>query len=218
MLDWPGKVAATVFLSGCDFRCPFCHNPGLVGRHEDPTQWEGLRDYLRLRRNWIDGVVITGGEPTDDPALATLLDELASEELPVKLDTNGSHPELLGRLIAEQLIDYIAVDVKTTYDRYAEATGREDAAARVRDTVRTVIESGVAHEFRTTAYPELAGPDEIVEISLGLTGARLYALQQFRPQRTLDPRAGRVKALDPEALHAVAERCRAHVPTIVRGA
>lgn len=218
MLDWPGHVATTVFLAGCDFACPFCHNPDLNRPRLDDTQWESLRSYLRMRRNWVDGVVITGGEPTDDPGLVALLDAFAQDAIPVKLDTNGSHPELLGRLLAEQLVAYVAVDVKTVPQRYAEATGRTDAAERVCRTIEVVKESGVPHEFRTTVYPGTVDLEELPRIAEMLAGADLYALQQFRAERTLDPRAGQVEPFHPDELQAARQACEAHVPTILRGA
>lgn len=217
MIDWPGKVAATVFLSGCDFRCPFCHNPQLSKVGTDASQWDALRAYLRMRRSWIDGVVVSGGEPTDDPGLVALLDALAEESVPVKLDTNGSHPELLGRLIAEQLVDYVAVDVKTTPERYQAATGRADAAERLGRAVEVVRDSGIAHEFRTTVYPGIVDLDDLAVIANSLAGCDLYALQQFRPGTTLDPAAGSVIPFHKDALEAIRERCDRHVPTILRG-
>jgi len=218
MLDWPGRVAATVFLSGCDFRCPYCHNPALNRSSCDESQWGALRSYLRMRRSWIDGVVITGGEPTDDPGLVALLDALAQEAVPVKLDTNGSHPELLGRLIAERLVAYVAVDVKAVPDRYERATGRADAADRLMRSVEVVRESGIAHEFRTTVYPAVIEVDELVDIAQGLMGCDLYALQQFRPERTLDSSARHVEPYHRDDLEAARAECERYLPTILRGA
>jgi len=217
MLDWPGRVAATVFLSGCDFRCPFCHNPGLNRSTSDPSQWDAVRSYLRMRRNWIDGVVITGGEPTDDPGLVALLDALAEESVPVKLDTNGSHPELLGRLIAERLVSYVAVDVKTTPENYESATGRADSAERVALAIDVIRESGIAHEFRTTVYPDVVELADLEAIAERLSGCELYALQQFRPDRTLDPRAGDVAPYHRDDLEAARVECERFLPTILRG-
>lgn len=218
MIDWPGRVAATVFLSGCAYRCPYCHNPQLKVAASDHSQWNALRAYLRLRKSWIDGVVLTGGEPTDDPGLIVLLEALAEEPVPVKLDTNGSHPELLGRLIAEKLVSYVAVDFKTTPARYEAVTGRADAAERLLRTVEIVKTSGVPHEFRTTAYPGAVEMDELPAIAEILSGCDLYALQQFRNSTTLDPRASRVEPYHPDHLQAALAACQVHVPTTLRGA
>lgn len=218
MLDWPGKVAPTVFVAGCDFRCPYCHNPSLVSRGSGRGQWRSLCEYLRLRRSWIDGVVVTGGEPTDDPALVALLDAIAEESIPVKLDTNGSHPKLLGRLIAERLVQYVAVDIKTTFDRYEAATGRPDAAARVSETIALLSGADVPHEFRTTVYPGVVDPAALPLIAREIEGADLYAIQQFRPETTLDPTASAVAPVSPDVLAAAAAECSRYVPTITRGA
>lgn len=218
MIDWPGRVAATVFLSGCAYRCPYCHNPQLTRAASDGSQWNALQAYLRLRRSWIDGVVLTGGEPTDDPGLIPLLEALAEEPIPVKLDTNGSHPELLGRLIADKLVGYVAVDFKTTPLRYEAVTGRVDAADRILRTVEVVKSSGVPHEFRTTVYPGAVDIDELPLIAEILGGCDLYALQQFRNSATLDPRALRVEPYHPDHLQTALAACQAHVPTTLRGA
>jgi len=218
MIDWPGRVAATVFLAGCDFRCPYCHNPQLTTSGSGSAQWDALRAYLRMRRSWLDGVVLTGGEPTDDPGLTDLLDAIKSEGIPVKLDTNGSHPELLGRLMAEKLVDFVAVDVKTTPERYADATGRPDAADRVAQTIATLRGGSVDHEFRTTAYPGVVDLDELPRIASMLQGCDRYALQQFRSERTLDPSAAAVAPYHPDDLESARASCADYLPTILRGA
>lgn len=218
MIDWPGRVAATVFISGCDFRCPYCHNPQLNSKTSGSDQWDALKAYLRMRRTWLDGVVVTGGEPTDDPGLTDLLDAIRSEGIPVKLDTNGSHPELLGRLIGERLVDYVAVDVKTTPERYADATGRADAAERVVQTIETLRNGAVRHEFRTTVYPGVVELDELPHIASLLEGCDRYALQQFRSTRTLDPSAASVTPYHPDDLEAARVACSDYLPTILRGA
>jgi len=218
MIDWPGRVAATVFIAGCDFRCPYCHNPDLNRAASDSEQWASLRSYLRMRRSWIDGVVITGGEPTDDPGLFALLDALAQEAVPVKLDTNGSHPELLGHLLAERLVAYVAVDVKATPARYEQATGRADAGERLMRSVEVVRSSGIAHEFRTTVFPGVIELAELADVARSLRGCDLYALQQFRPQRTLDPDAGTIAPYHRDDLEAARTECARYLPTILRGA
>ncbi len=218
MLDWPGKVAATIFLSGCAFRCPFCHNPRLLVPVSEPADWPRFLDHVRTKRRWLDGVVVTGGEPTDDPDLPSLLSALAEEQIPVKLDTNGSSPEVLRFLLAEELVDYVALDVKTTPERYEEATGRTDVAEAVRRSVELLVRSGVEHEFRTTVFPRTVGLEELPDIASGLLGGRLYALQQFRPSDTLDPNAAGIRPYAPDALRSAAERCATYLPTIVLGA
>lgn len=220
MLDWPGKVAATLFLSGCGFRCPFCHNAALLSTEaERPAiDWREFVGHLRTKRAWLDGVVVTGGEPTDDPDLPALLTALAEEGFDVKLDTNGSRPRVLRHLLAEDLLSYVALDVKTVWERYSCLGAPPPAAERVLESARILIRSGVAHEFRTTAFPGVVALDDFTRIASALSGGMLYAVQQFRAKETLDPLARDVRPYTPEELRDAASRCRAFLPTIVRGA
>jgi len=217
MLDWPGKVAVTVFLSGCDFSCPFCHNPDLARGGNLTADWSDLTKYLDARSDWIDGVVVTGGEPTTDPDLMTVLGELRRLGMSVKLDTNGAHPALLMEAVDRGLVDYVAVDIKTTPERYHLLTRMPDAACRVTETVGLLVATGIPHEFRTTAYGPLVKPDELPRIAKSLSGGHLYAIQQFRPTVTLDPAAADVVPASPLALLAAAEACREWIPTVTRG-
>ena len=217
MLDWPGRVAATVFLGGCDLRCPYCHNPELTGSPRRSLDAQALFSLVHDRRAWLDGVVVTGGEACVHPKLPALLRELKREGMPVKLDTNGTRPDTLELLLDEGLIDYVALDVKALPERYERATGSIGLWPDVERSIRTLIESGTDHEFRTTCYPLAVGPDDPVRIASLLTGGRRYVLQQFRPQRTLDPAALSVRPHTAETLCRSAERCRSFLPTIVRG-
>lgn len=218
MLDWPGRLSATIFLGGCDFRCPFCHNETLVTVPSKPADWNALVAHLENKRHWLDGVVITGGEPTQDPGLPEVLRAFSEMEIPVKLDTNGNHPEVLERLFAEDLISYVALDLKTSFERYATLTGVAEAGANVTRSVNVIMSSGVAHEFRTTVYPGAVTLEDLSAIARTLPGGDLYALQQFVPARTLDPRASAVIPYHPDELHEAAADCRRFLPTLVRGA
>lgn len=218
MLDWPGRLSATVFLGGCNLRCPFCHNPELVGM---PRRRQlGLTDvvaHVRAKREWIDGVVVSGGEPTSDPGLGELLRALRAEGMRVKLDTNGTSPERLESFIAERLVDFVALDVKSLPERYDRATGTRGVWPAVARSIRTIIDSGVDHEFRTTCYPSAVETADLPTIASLLAGGRRFAIQQFRPQRTLDPGAATVRPHAPEALRRAALCCAVHIPTVVRG-
>lgn len=218
MLDWPGRLTSTVFLSGCSLRCPFCHNPSLLGAQSEDAKWSDLESYLRAKRDWLDGVVVTGGEPTDDPCIVTLLETLANLGYEVKLDTNGTNPETLETLLAMGLVSHVALDVKTVLDRYDALVDRPGTSMRVERTITLLRRSGVSHEFRTTAYPGALEIDDFLVIAEMLRGGKLYAIQQFVPRTTLDPRAGTVVPFRPDALHDIASQCARHLPTIVRGA
>lgn len=217
MLDWPGRVATTLFLAGCSFRCPFCHNATLLVPCSEPVDWNDVSQHLEARRDWIDGVVVTGGEPTDDPDLPSLLAAIKDLGFSVKLDTNGSNPHVVSLLLAEQLVDAVALDVKTVAARYPEVGAPRSAAATVAECAEMLIGSGVEHEFRTTVYPGTVALDELPRIARSLRGGRLFALQQFRPKTCLDPAAQAVAPYPDDALRHASQACSRFLPTIVRG-
>ena len=156
LLDFPGKVACTVFLQGCNFRCPFCHNSGLLGGTGEPLlDADGLLSFLKSRKGLLDGVCVTGGEPTLQPELPDLLEKIKAMGFAVKLDTNGSRPELLRRLAEGNLIDYVAMDVKNCPARYAETAGMAPALlGKIEESLRLLLSGSVDYELRTTMVAE----------------------------------------------------------------
>jgi len=216
MLDWPGRIASTLFLSGCPLRCPYCHNPELISARHDRSCWSALVAHLSVRRGWIDGVVVTGGEPTAAPDLIDLLEALAARGIAVKLDTNGTSPGLLDRVLADGLVQFVALDLKTVPERYGEI-GPSGAGDAVLASIGVIRRSGVAHEFRTTVYPPLVSPEDLPRIARLVRGGNRYVLQQFRPGHTLDPAASEVRPYDPEQIAASAALCSSYLPTITRG-
>lgn len=217
MLDWPGKLATTVFLAGCNLRCPYCHNPELIGTPRRLLDESALWDAIEGRESWLDGVVISGGEPTRSDGLEDLCRRLKSRGLAIKLDSNGTYPEILARLIAEQLVDFVALDVKSTPDKYERACGVREIWPLVDRSIDTIIHSGIDHEFRTTCYPLAVGPEDLPRIASRLRGGRRYVLQQYRPSRTLDPAATSVRPLSADTLRRSAVMCSAFLPTTLRG-
>lgn len=216
MLDWPGRITATLFLTGCPFRCPYCHNPDLI----TPLTAHDCTPFLEslgARRGWIDGVTITGGEPTADAGLIELLTVLRDNGLPVKLDTNGSRPDILECILADRLVEMVALDVKTVPERYEALTGVPGSGDAVMTSIRLVIGSGVRHEFRTTAWPGALTIEDFPRIAQALSGGERYVIQQFRPELTLDPAAAAVLLFHPDSLREAATRCGEHIPTSVRG-
>ena len=188
LIDYPGKVAATVFTRGCNLRCPYCHNPDLVipGKAEDLLVFSDIMDYLRKRASLLGGVCITGGEPLLHDDLGDIISEIHSLGLPVKLDTNGTLPEKLRKIN----VDYIAMDLKTSLKRYPELgfKGSEsELAGRITESVRYIRESGIPHHFRTTVVADIVSLGEIKELLTLLEGEKQYVLQGFRPGNTLNP-------------------------------
>lgn len=187
LLDYPGRVACTVFLNGCDMRCPFCHNSELAEGTAPPVmEEEELLDFLRKRRGLLDGVAVTGGEPLLREENVALLRRIRELGYPVKLDTNGTHPERLRRVTEEGLAQYIAMDIKNSPDRYAETAGlaRFDPAP-VRESAALLMRGTVEFEFRTTVVAELHDDRSFREIGKWIEGAPRYFLQKFTDRDTV---------------------------------
>ena len=187
LLDFPGKIACTLFTHGCNFRCPFCHNPGLVV--EAPTAQyteEEILSFLKTRQGLLDGVCITGGEPTLQKDLPDFIKKVRELGFAIKLDTNGSRPEVLEALLKEGLLDYIAMDIKSSPTRYGEAVGIADFdMTPVQKSVALLEESDLPHEFRTTVVKELHDEGCIQDIGVWLGGTTSYFLQQFQNDKPL---------------------------------
>jgi pyruvate formate lyase activating enzyme len=188
LLDYPGKVAATIFTLGCNFHCGFCHNPELVEITDETNilPEEEVLQYLDKRKNVLDGVCITGGEPLlykDD--LIKLFKKIKKLGYLIKLDTNGSDPESLQELIDNKFIDYIAMDIKTSLDKYSEIVGKVDVN-KILKSIKLIMSSGLDYEFRTTVLPRIHSLEDIEKIAKMIKGANHYYLQNFNNKKTLD--------------------------------
>ena len=181
-VDYPGKLAAVVFTPGCNMNCFYCHNPGLLGaeprlRHETAD----VLAFLERRRGMLDAVVVTGGEPTLQADLPEFLRQVRAMGFAVKLDTNGTRPEVLGRLIAARLVDSVAMDVKASPRQYHRVAGVRVDLDAIDESILTLLGGRVDYEFRTTFAPPLRATD-LCQIASHIAGARRYAIQQYRPQ------------------------------------
>lgn len=187
LLDYPGKVACTVFLGGCDFRCPFCHNGALVDGSAPAELDDGtLLAFLKKRLGLLDGVCVTGGEPLLHPDLEQLLCAIKDLGFLVKLDTNGTHPGQLKQLVERGLVDYVAMDVKNSPSRYARTAGVPSLdLSSVRESVVFLLSGAVDYEFRTTVVKEFHDADAFREIGPWLEGAKRYVLQSFVDRDTV---------------------------------
>lgn len=181
LLDFPEKIACTVFTHGCNFRCPFCHNASLVVSQENEhIRVDEIKEFLEKRKGMLDGVAITGGEPMLQKDLKEFISMIKSLGYLVKLDTNGSYPEKLEELINENLVDYVAVDIKTSPEKYSLLTGIENFdVTPIKKTVELLKQGRVPYEFRTTVVKELHEIDDFKEIAEWLRGCEKYYLQQF---------------------------------------
>ena len=221
LLDFPGRVASLLFWGGCNLTCPFCHNPALV---LEPHAWpdldrEALLADLAARRPFIDGVVISGGEPTLDPALADWLAAFKALGLAVKLDTNGLAPGVLADLLDRQLVDCLAIDLKTAPQRYHELhRGPVDPAALVA-SIGLALAAAVTVEFRTTCVPGFVDPPAIHALGGLVRGAPLWVLQQYHPAPALDPAWQELAPYPPPKITELSGIARQYVnEVVVRGA
>jgi pyruvate formate lyase activating enzyme len=191
LIDYPGRIASVVFLGGCNFRCPFCQNVSLVEGYRalSSVPEDSVLDLLRCRRGFIDGVVITGGEPLMyGEELTRFLTRLRETRLSIKVDTNGYDADTVQELVVSGLVDYVAMDVKTSLEKYHVAAGRRVAVDTIQKSIGIIMGSSVEYEFRTTCVPGLVEKADIEGIARLIEGARRYYLQQYRADRpTLDP-------------------------------
>lgn len=181
LLDYPGHVAATLFTGGCNFRCPFCHNKDLVLCTGRPAYAEeDVLQFLEKRKGILEGICVTGGEPTLQKGLEDFLKKGKKIGLLVKLDTNGHDPALLKQLMSQGLLDYVAMDIKASPKNYEKACGVKTSMERIRESVNLLKESKIEYEFRTTVVKGIHQPEEFEEIGTWLQGAKRYFLQSYR--------------------------------------
>lgn len=221
LLDYPGTVACTLFTAGCNFRCPFCHNAALVlpEQIEDGSLDEDeVLDFLKKRQGILDGVAITGGEPMLHRDLPELLSKIKALGYKIKLDTNGSNPEMLKEVIERRLIDRVAMDIKNSPEAYGETIGVENFDLAPIERSKDMLLCGdMDYEFRTTVVKGIHTEERLIEAAKWIKGAKEYYLQQFKDSGNLIMPDG-LSAYDEKEMHALAELVREHVPAAeVRG-
>ncbi len=205
--DWEGRVAAVVFISGCPWRCPFCQNPGLL--NEIPgIPFAEIRETLQSARKWIDGIVVTGGEPLFREDIIGVLESFRELGLGVKLDTGGFSPGLLERVLDRELAEYVALDIKTALrkDRYRTATGSAGALEGVLMSIDILEKSGREYEFRTTLVPGVADPEDLFYNAGKLPGGARWALQRYRPENAAEPWMRSLSPLGEEEAEGISAR------------
>ena len=189
--DYPGKVAAVVFTQGCNFRCRFCHNGSLIPCNVPTsllTPEEKVFEFLQSRRRQLDGVVISGGEPTIQADLSAFIRRIKAMKLLLKLDTNGSQPQVLRQLLQDELIDFIAMDVKAPLDIYDRLAGVHTPTSRIKESIKIIAESGVSHEFRTTAVELLLSSQDLLRVQKLIPHGSKHRFQKFCLEHALDTR------------------------------
>ncbi len=198
LVDSPGNLAATVFLIGCNFLCRFCYAaelvlPKRIQEHPIIPEKEFFK-FLKEKKGLLEGVVVCGGEPTIHKDLPNFIKKIKKLRYLVKLDTNGSNPEMLRGLINKQLIDYVAMDIKAPKEKYAKVTGRKISFKNVEKSIEILKESDIDYEFRTTVVPNLLKKEDILKIVHWISPTKKYFLQNFRPEKTIDPKFEKVKS------------------------
>ncbi len=218
LLDFPQRIACTVFLPGCNLRCPFCHNASLVLRPGEQPMLERdeLLAFLEGRKGKLDGVCITGGEPTLHKDLPQLIRSIKEKGFQVKLDTNGSDPSMLRSLLDENLLDYVAMDIKNSKDRYADTCGGVDILPQVKISAKLLMESNIDYEFRTTVCHPYHDAAAIDAIARWLEGAKQYFLQGFVDSGDLIGQ--NLSALTPQQMDTLRQAALPYIPnTRIRG-
>lgn len=239
LIDYPGKIAAVVFLAGCNFRCPFCHNAELVtynkNNYQNKLSKKEVLKFLSSRKGDLDGVCITGGEPTLQPGLIEFIKEIRKMGFLVKIDTNGSYPLVIKNLLENKLVDYWAMDIKTAPEKYKmviggkkniENVGNENLRSlqkKLKKSIELIVLSKVEYEWRTTVAPTVVDKNDIVKMiewlkkihPSALKNANRYTLQQFRPDKTLDPAFQKIKPYSDDKLKKMADLLKPHCKKVV---
>lgn len=210
LIDYPDKICAIVFTQGCNFRCPYCHNPELVDTkrpvpHTGGLEEEEILSFLDKRKGKLDAVTITGGEPLLQSDLDDFLLAVKGLGYLVKLDTNGSFPSRLEKIIRSRSIDYIAMDIKTSLDKYEYVIKRKIEKAEILDSIRLIMDSGLGYEFRTTVVRTFFDRGDFFEIGQLIKHSRLYVLQRFVPSKTSDDQALDMRSSSDEEMDSFKE-------------
>ncbi len=222
LIDFPGRIASILFVGGCNFRCPYCQNGSLVEGYErlPSIDADSVLAFLKRREGFIDGVVITGGEPLlNGSNLVEFLGKVRNTGLSIKLDTNGYSTDVLREILKSKVVDYVAMDIKTSLEKYHIASGRKINANKILDSIRAIMEASIEYEFRTTCVPGLVGREDIEDITSLIKGAKRYYLQQFRADNpTLDPSYMRIVPYPKEKLEEFLNVAQEHVTSVgIRG-
>lgn len=202
-IDYPDKISTVLFTGGCNFRCPYCHNSSIVINQGEDISEEYVFDFLNKRKKMLDGVCISGGEPTLHAGLYDFIGKVKELGYLVKLDTNGTNPILLRRLISEGLLDYIAMDIKAPFSKYKKITKSDLDLSNIKASIDIMVDSRIDYEFRTTICRELLDMNDIVNIAEEIKGAKRFVIQNFRDGDTILAGKNRLTSYDKIALEKI---------------
>ncbi|MCD6152514.1 MAG: anaerobic ribonucleoside-triphosphate reductase activating protein [Syntrophobacterales bacterium] len=217
LIDYPGEICAIVFTQGCNFRCPYCHNPELADPdlYEECIPEEEIFAFLKKRKGKLDAVSITGGEPTLQPDLIDFIKKIKTMGYLIKIDTNGSHPETLKTLIEDKLIDYVAMDVKAPLEKYQKITMSKTNPDLIKQSIKLIKKSRVPYEFRTTIVKSQLNEKDLLSISELVKNTRLYILQKFIPTKTVNPKFMDEKTYSDEEFDQFKKKIEKYVRSVI---
>jgi pyruvate formate lyase activating enzyme len=217
LIDYPGLICAIVFVQGCNFKCSYCHNPELVESKlfRSLIGEQDIIDFLSIRKGKLDAVSISGGEPTIQKDLLPFIRQVKKMGFAVKLDTNGSQPQVIRSLLEDNLLDFIAMDVKGPFAKYASIACAPIDPVRIQESIEAILQSKVEHEFRTTIVKSQLTENNILKIGEMIAGARKYVLQKFIPDRTLVKQFIREKTYSDVDLEKLKKRLEKEIPSVI---
>jgi pyruvate formate lyase activating enzyme len=216
LIDYPGQISSIIFLQGCNFKCPYCHNPELV----DAKLFglclpeKDVLGFLKTRVGKIDAVTITGGEPSIQNGLMPFIKSIKKMGFAVKLDSNGSAPEVIQNLLNEKLLNFIAMDIKAPLEKYENIAQVQLEINSIKESIRIILKAKIEHEFRTTVVQSLLTEDDVLKIAKLISGARRYTLQQFVPSKTLDKKYLKEKPLSADVLEKLRKHLEKEIPIV----
>jgi len=216
LIDYPGLICGIVFLQGCNFKCPYCHNPELV---DSKLFKPGIREnevleFLNTRKGKLDAISITGGEPTIQEDLTSFIKQIKKMGFAVKLDTNGSQPQVINNLLAEKLLDFIAMDIKAPLEKYKNIINTQVDPESIKESISLILEAKIPYEFRTTIVELQLEENDILQIGKLIAGASKYVLQKFVPTKTLDKKFLKEKSFSDEKLQKIKSHLEQQIPTV----
>ena len=217
LIDYPGAISAIIFSQGCNFQCPYCHNPELVDQKLfTPCLTEKeILDFLKKRAGKLDAVSITGGEPTIQDDLVPFIKKIKKMGYAVKLDSNASRPQVIKELLKENLLDYIALDIKAPMDKYESIVKTKIDFGLIAHSIKLVLKAKILHEFRTTIVKSQLTENDLLKITQEISGAKVYVLQKFMPSKTLMKKYLKEKTYSDEEFETIKKRLEKEIPTVI---
>lgn len=216
LIDFPEHICCTVFTQGCNFKCPYCHNPELLSL-ESKNKYIEEKDFFKFlteRRGKLDGVCITGGEPTLQGDLTSFIEKIKNMGFDIKIDTNGTNPELVSNLINKNLVDYFAMDMKAPRKKYDEVSKSKNLLEKVHKSIKIIMNSKIQYEFRTTVVKELLSINDLKQIAIELDGSTMWIIQQFQPFENIKFRSPKFTTYSHKQLMEVVKFATDYIETV----